>query len=73
MTSAPMMRAARLDLATRKLAWGNLVQKLRTNHAEMLDALTHQITQLSQQLGTEKQAELSRRVAFFDALTNLAP
>jgi hypothetical protein len=60
-------------LATRKLGWGKTVMKLRTNHAEMLDAMAHQLTQLSQRLSSEKQAELSRRVALFNAVTNLAP
>jgi hypothetical protein len=60
-------------LATRKLPWGKMVLKLRTNHAEMLDAIARQELQLSQQLSSERQAELSRRVALFNALTNLVP
>jgi hypothetical protein len=60
-------------LATRKQPWGKTVMRLRTNHAEMLEAMAHQTEQLSQQLSSEKQAELSRRIALFNAVTNLAP
>lgn len=60
-------------LATRKLAWGKAIMAIRTNRAEMLSALAGQILQLSQQASAERQAELSRRVALFSAITNLAP
>ncbi len=60
-------------LATRKLAWGKVIMAIRTNHAEMLDALARQALELSHQASAERQAELSRRVALFSALTNLAP
>jgi hypothetical protein len=60
-------------LATRKIAWGKMVMTLRANQAKMLEAVTRQTLQQSQQLISEKQAELSRRIAFFNALTNLAP
>ena len=46
---------------------------LRTNRAEMLDQISRQILQLAQQLNAERQAELTRRVAIFSALTNLSP
>jgi hypothetical protein len=60
-------------LATRKVAWGKTIMKLRANRAEMLDGASHEILQLVQQMDSEKQAELTRRVAIFNALTNLAP
>lgn len=62
-----------VQLAMRKLTWGQAVIKIRENRAEMLDAISHQILQLAQQLNAERQAELSRRVAIFNALTNLSP
>jgi hypothetical protein len=60
-------------LAKRKLVWGEAIMTLRTNRAEMLDQISRQILQLAQQLNAEKQAELTRRVAIFSALTNLSP
>lgn len=60
-------------LATKKLAWGKAIMAIRTNRAEMLDALARQSLELSHQASAERQAELSRRVALFSALTNLAP
>jgi hypothetical protein len=39
----------------------------------MLDGVSHEILQLVQQVNSEKQSELTRRVAIFSALTNLAP
>jgi hypothetical protein len=60
-------------LATRKMAWGKTVMTLRANHAKMLETISRQTLQLAQQLNSEKQAELSRRIALFNAVTNLAP
>jgi hypothetical protein len=60
-------------LATRKAAWGKTIMKLRANRAVMLDGVSHEILQLVQQVNSEKQSELTRRVAIFSALTNLAP
>jgi hypothetical protein len=60
-------------LATHKLVWGKAIMAMRTHHAEMLAALAHQALQLSQQASAERQAQLSRRIALFSALTNLAP
>jgi len=60
-------------LATQKLAWGKAIMAIRASHAEMLNALAHQAQQSAQQASAERQAELSRRIALFTALTNLAP
>jgi len=60
-------------LATQKLTWGKAIMAIRASHAEMLNALVRQAQQLAQQASAERQAELSRRIALFTALTNLAP
>ena len=60
-------------LATRKITWAKTIMILRANRAEMLAGASREIQQLVQQMDSQKQAELSRRVAFFNALTNLAP
>jgi hypothetical protein len=62
-----------VKLATRKAAWGETIMKLRTNRADMLKEESREIVQQAQRASAEEQAELTRRVAVFDALTNLAP
>ena len=57
----------------RKLAWGIAVTQLRRAQDKLLSDLTDQVLQISAQLNSKKQSELSRRVAVFNALTNLAP
>jgi hypothetical protein len=61
------------DLADHKLAWGPAVRRLRNNRAETLKELTDQMLTMAKQLNSNEQAELSRRVAVLNAITNLAP
>jgi hypothetical protein len=60
-------------LATRKVAWGKAIMEVRANRAELLTALASQTMELSKQASAERQAQLTRRIALFSALTNLAP
>ena len=60
-------------LAAHKAAWGETIMKLRTNRADMLKGESREIVQQAQRASAEEQAELTRRVAIFNALTNLAP
>jgi hypothetical protein len=57
----------------RKLSWGVAATRLRAIQVKLLSELTDQAIQVDAQLASAKQAELTRRVAIFDALTNLAP
>jgi len=57
----------------RKLSWGSAATRLRTIQIKLLSSLTDRAIQVDAQLSSAKQAELARRVAVFDALTNLAP
>jgi hypothetical protein len=57
----------------RKLSWGVAATHLRAAQVKLLAALTDRSIQLDAQLNSATQAELSRRVAIFDALTNLVP
>lgn len=60
-------------LAARKAAWGETIMKLRANRADMLNGASREIEQQAKLANAEEQAELTRRVAIFNALTNLAP
>jgi hypothetical protein len=60
-------------LSERKLAWGPAVMRLRIIEAELLSNLTDLMFRITTRLSREEQAELSRRIAIFNALTNLAP
>jgi hypothetical protein len=57
----------------RKLSWGAAATRLRAIQVRLLSNLTDRAIQVDAQLNSAKQAELARRVAVFDALTNLAP
>jgi hypothetical protein len=57
----------------RKLSWGVAATRLRAVQVKLLSELTDRAIQVDAQLNSAKQSELSRRVAIFDALTNLAP
>jgi hypothetical protein len=57
----------------RKVSWGNAATQLRIIQVKLLSSLTDRAIQLDAQLDSAKQAELARRVAIFDAITNLAP
>ncbi|MBS0642034.1 MAG: hypothetical protein JSS43_19385 [Proteobacteria bacterium] len=57
----------------RKLSWGDAATQLRTIQIKLLSSLTDRAIQVDAQLNSARQAELSRRVAIFDAITNLAP
>lgn len=57
----------------RKATWGVAATRLRAIQVKLLSQLTDRAIQIDAQLNSARQAELSRRVAIFDALTNLAP
>jgi hypothetical protein len=57
----------------RKLSWGVAATRLRAVQVKLLSELTDRAIQIDAQLNSAKQSELSRRVAIFDALTDLAP
>ncbi len=57
----------------RKISWGDAASRLRTIRVKLFSNLTDRAMQLDAQLNAARQAELSRRVALFDAITNLAP
>ena len=57
----------------RKLSWGVAATRLRAIQIKLLSSLTDRAIQVDAQLNSAKQAELARRVAIFNAITNLAP
>jgi hypothetical protein len=57
----------------RKLSWGVAATRLRAIQIKLLSSLTDRAIQVDAQLSSAKQAELARRVAIFDAITNLVP
>lgn len=57
----------------RKLSWGRAATRLRAVQIKLLSSLTDRAIQVDAQLNSAKQAELARRVAVFDAITNLVP
>jgi hypothetical protein len=57
----------------RRVSWGDAATHLRTIQVRLLSSLTDRAIQVDAQLDRTRQAELSRRVAIFDAITNLAP
>jgi hypothetical protein len=57
----------------RRLAWGVAATRLRSIQVRLLSKLTDQAIEINAQLSQANEADLSRRVAVFDAITNLAP
>ena len=57
----------------RRLSLGAAATRLRTIQIDLLSDVTNRTIQIDAQLNTARQTELTRRVAIFDALTNLAP
>jgi hypothetical protein len=55
------------------VSWGVAATRLRAIQIKLLSGLTDRAIQIDAQLSSAKQAELARRVAIFDAITNLAP
>ena len=60
-------------LAQRNLAWGDAVIRLRVNRAETLTKVADQLSRSMAQLNQEKQAALSRRASFINALIKAIP
>jgi hypothetical protein len=60
-------------LARRKLAWGDAVMRLRANRAETLTKVADQLSRTMTQVNQEKQAALSRRASFINALIKAIP
>jgi hypothetical protein len=60
-------------LVQRKLAWGDAVMRLRANRAETLTKVADQLSRSMAQLNQEKQAALSRRASFINALIKAIP
>jgi hypothetical protein len=60
-------------LAQRKLTWGDSVMRLRVNRAETLTKVADQLSRSMAQLNQERQAALSRRVSFINALVGAIP
>ena len=62
-----------VEVIQRKLSWGVAATRLRTVQVKLLSELTDRAIKIDAQLNSARQAELSRRIAIFDALTNLVP
>ena len=60
-------------LAKRKLTWGEAVMRLRVNRAETLTKVADQLAGSMAQLNQERQAALSRRASFINALVKAIP
>jgi hypothetical protein len=60
-------------LAQRKLTWGGALMRLRANRAEMLAKAADQVSRSMAQLNQEKEAALSRRVSFINAVLRAIP
>ena len=57
----------------RKLSWGRAARRLRAIQNKLSSSPTDRAIQVDAQLNSAIQAELTRRVAVFDALADLAP
>ena len=60
-------------LAQRKLTWGDAVMRLRVNRAETLTKVADQLSRSMAQLNQEREAALSRRVSFINAVLKAIP
>jgi hypothetical protein len=60
-------------LARRKLACGDAIIKLRSKRAETLTKVADQLSRMMAQLDQERQAALTRRVSFINALVGTIP
>jgi len=60
-------------LAKRKLTWGEAVMRLRVNRAETLTKVADQLAGSMAQLNQERQAALSRRASFINAVVGAMP
>jgi hypothetical protein len=60
-------------LAQRKLTWSDAVMRLRANRAEMLAKVADQLSWSMAQLNQEREAALSRRVSFINAVLKAIP
>jgi hypothetical protein len=60
-------------LARRKVAWGDAVMRLRVNRAEVLTNVADQLSRTMVQMNQERQAALSRRTSFINALVGAIP
>ena len=70
---APQRDEVFVGVIQRKFSWGTSAARLRATQIKLLSDVTDRAIQIDAQLSSTKQAELSRRVAVFDALTNPAP
>lgn len=62
-----------VKLIEHKVRWGDALILIRRNRAELLAALVNQAIEIAKQTRQERDAEMTRRVQIFGALTNLAP
>jgi hypothetical protein len=60
-------------LARRKLGWGDAIMRLRFKRAETLTKVADQLSRMMAQLNQERQAALTRRVSFINALVGTIP
>ena len=60
-------------LAQSKIAWGDAVMRLRANRAETLTKVADQLARSMAQRTQEREAALSRRVSFINALVKAIP
>ncbi len=62
-----------VSVIRRKVSWGDAATHLRIIQVTLLSGLTDRAIQVDAQLNSATQAELSRRVAIFNAITNVVP
>jgi len=60
-------------VAQRKLTWGVAVMRLRVNRAETLTKVAEQLSRSMAQLNQEREAALSRRMSFINAVLKAIP
>jgi hypothetical protein len=62
-----------VQLARRKLAWGDAVMRLRSNRAKMLTRVADQLSKTTIEQNQNQEAALNRRASFVNALVGTIP
>jgi hypothetical protein len=62
-----------VQLARRKLAWGDAVMRLRSNRAKMLTRVADQLSKTTREQNQNQEAALNRRASFVNALVGTIP
>lgn len=62
-----------VQLARRKMAWGDAVMRLKANRTELLTKVADQLSRMTRELNERQQKALDRRASYLDSLLGLVP